>query len=109
MTVYYDVQFSINNVISKIMLHLVAVCITSHKHIKHITGFPPISEIRENFEDFSQSGKSGENRGFSAKIREKISNQGTFFQTIFKPFQPINLRKLFLKSVKPQEPSGNCN
>ena len=38
------------------------------------SGFPPIREIREfreNFEDFFQSGKSGKNRGFSAKIREK--------------------------------------
>ena len=69
-------------------------------------GFPPIREIREfreNFEDFFQSGKSGKNRGFSAKIRE------LFFQTIFKPFKPINLRKMFFKTVKPQELSGNCN
>ena len=35
------------------------------------TGFPLIREFRENFEDFFQSGKSGKNRGFSAKIREK--------------------------------------
>ena len=67
------------------------------------TGFPPIREFRENFEDFFQSGKSGKNRGFSAKIRE------LFFQTIFKPFKPINLRKMFFKTVKPQELSGNCN
>ena len=39
-------------------------------------GFPPIREFRENFEDFFQSEKSGENRGFSAKIRE------LFFKTI---------------------------
>ena len=35
------------------------------------SGFPPIREIRENFKDFFQSGKSGKNRGFSDKIREK--------------------------------------
>ena len=46
------------------------------------SGFPP---IRENFEDFFQSGKSGKNRLFSAKIRE------LFLQTIFKPFKSINL------------------
>ena len=56
-------------------------------------GFPPIREIRENFENFFQSGK---NSGFSAKIREKISNQGTFSKTILKPF---NLRKTFFKAV----------
>ena len=54
-----------------------------------LSGFPPISEIREfreNFEDFFQSGKSGKNRGFSAKIREKNSNQGTFFPKHFQTF-----------------------
>ena len=45
----------------------------------------PVREIRE---------KTG---GFSAKIRGKIANQGTFFQTIFKPFKPLNRRKMFLK------------
>ena len=67
-----------------------------------LTGFPPIREIRENFEDFFQSGKSGENGVFS-------QNQGTFFQTIVKTFKPINLRKMFFKTVKPWELSGNCN
>ena len=85
MTVYYDVQFSINHVISKIMLHLVAVCITSHKHIKHITGFPPIREIEENFEDFSQSGKSGENGVFSQN-QGKNFKSGNFFPNHFQTF-----------------------
>ena len=49
-------------------------------------GFPPIREISENFEDFFQSGKSGKNRGFSAKIRGKISNQGTFSPNHFQTF-----------------------
>ena len=43
---------------------------------RSLSGFPPIREIREfrdNFEDFFQSGKSGKNRGFSAKIRELFS------------------------------------
>ena len=56
------------------------------------SGFPPIREIREfreNFEDFFQSGKSGENRGFSAKIREKNFKSGNFFS---KPF--LNLLNL---------------
>ena len=51
-----------------------------------VTGFPPIREIREfreNFEDFFQSGKSGKNRGFSAKIREKNFKSGNFFQNYF--------------------------
>ena len=61
------------------------------------SGFPPIREFRENFEDFFQSGK---NRVFQPKSGKKIWNQGTFFQTIFKPFKPINLRKMFFKSVK---------
>ena len=33
---YYDVQLPINHVISKTVLHLVAVCITSLKHSKHM-------------------------------------------------------------------------
>ena len=48
-----------------------------------MTGFPPIREFRENFEDFFQSGKSGKNGGFSAKIREKNFKSGNFFS---KPF-----------------------
>ena len=52
------------------------------------TGLPA---VRENFEDFFQSGKSGKNEGFSAKIRGKIFKAGNFFfKTIFKLF---NLRK----------------
>ena len=50
------------------------------------TGFPlikPIRVFRENFEDFFQSGKTG---GFQPKSGKKISNQGSFFKTIFKPF-----------------------
>ena len=54
-----------------------------------LTGFPPIREFRENFEDFFQSGKSGKKRGFSAKIREKIFKSGNFFS---KPF--LNLLNL---------------
>ena len=53
------------------------------------SGFPPIREIREfreNFEDFFQSGKSGKNRGFSAKIREKNFKSGNFFP---KPFSNL--------------------
>ena len=37
------------------------------------TGFPPIREIRKNFEDFFQSGKSGKTGVFS-------QNQGKKFQ-----------------------------
>ena len=33
---YYDIQLPINHVISKTVLHLVAVCITSQKHSKHM-------------------------------------------------------------------------
>ena len=33
---YYDVQLPINHVISKTVLHLVVVCITSQKHRKHM-------------------------------------------------------------------------
>ena len=33
---YYDVQLPINHVISKTVLHLVVICITSHKHSKHM-------------------------------------------------------------------------
>ena len=49
-------------------------------------GFPLIREIRENFENFFQLGKSGKNRGFSPKSGEKCSNQGTFFQNHFQMF-----------------------
>ena len=57
----------------------------------------PVREIREKQGFFSQ------NQGKKFQIRE------LFFQTIFKPFKPINLRKMFFKTVKPQELSGNCN
>ena len=50
------------------------------------TGFPPIREFRENFEDFFQSGKSGKKEGFSAKIREKNFKSGNFFS---KPFSNL--------------------
>ena len=33
---YYDAQLPINHVISKTVLHLVTVCITSQKHNKHM-------------------------------------------------------------------------
>ena len=57
----------------------------------------PVREIREKQGFFSQ------NQGKKFQIRE------LFFQTISKPFKPINLRKMFFKTVKPQELSGNCN
>ena len=65
-------------------------------------GFPPIREIREfreNFEDFFQSGKSGKNRIFSQNQGKKFQIRELFFQIIFKPFKPINLRKMFFKTV----------
>ena len=46
----------------------------------YITGFPPIREIREKFDNFFQSGKSGKNRGFQAQSGKKFANQGIFFQ-----------------------------
>ena len=46
---------------------------TTHKLFP---GFPPIREIREHIENFFQSGKSGQNKVFSAKVRGKFSNQG---------------------------------
>ena len=54
-----------------------------------LSGLQPIREIREfrgNFEDFFQSGKSGKNRGFSAKIRQKNFKSGNFFQNHFQTF-----------------------
>ena len=50
------------------------------------TGFPPIREIRENFEDYFQPGKSRKNRGFSAKIRKTIFKSGNFCQNQFQTF-----------------------
>ena len=47
--------------------------------------------------------------GFSAKIGKIFQIRELFFQTIFKPFRPINLRKMFFKTVKSQELLGNCN
>ena len=62
-------------------------------------GFPLIKEIREIFEDFFQSGKSGKNRGFSAKIREKIFKSGNFFS---KPFSNLLIwGKKFFQTLKP--------
>ena len=64
----------------------------------HTSGFPPIGEFRENFEDFFQSGKSGKNGFFSQNQGKKFQIRELFFQTIFKPFKPINLRKMFFKT-----------
>ncbi len=44
--------------------------------------FPP---IREKSDNFFQSGKSGENRWFTASIREKISKSGNIFKHDKKP------------------------
>ena len=77
-----------------------------------LTGFPPIREFREtreNFEDFFQSGKSGKKGGFQPKSGKKFQIRELFSQTIFKPIKPINLRKMFFTTVKPQQLSGNCN
>ena len=63
--------------------------ILKKQYAYHTSGFPPIREIREFreiFEDFFQSGKSGKNRGFPAKIREKYFKSGNFF---FKPFSNL--------------------
>ena len=49
-------------------------------------GVPTIRESKEIFEKFFQSGKSGENREVSAKIRGKIFKSGNFFS---KPFSKL--------------------
>ena len=82
----YDLPFLFYNGKS-VVAHFIAEIECSWSFI--ITGFPPIREIREfreNFEDFFQSGKSGKNRGFSAKIREKNFKTGNFFS---KPFSNL--------------------
>ena len=63
-------------------------------YFQHInTGFPPIREIGENFEDFFQSGKSGKN-GVSAKIRELFSKP---FSNLLNPLNPKIWGKCFLR------------
>ena len=37
-----------------------------------------MSKIREKFDNFFQSGKSGKNRGFQAQSGKKFANQGIF-------------------------------
>ena len=64
-------------------------CSDGRSEYEQIAGFPPIREfreIRENLEDFFQSGKSGKNRGFSVKIREIFFKLGNFFS---KPFSNL--------------------
>ena len=51
-----------------------------------LPGFPLIREIRENFEDFFQSGKSGKTGGFNPKSGEKMFKSGNFFQNLFQTF-----------------------
>ena len=70
-----------------IFLHREEKVITQQVLLKH-SGFPPIREIRENFEDFFQffSQENQGKMGFSAKIKEKISNQELFFP---KPFSNL--------------------
>ena len=45
-------------------------------------GFPPIRQIRKKC-------------GFQPKSEKKFQIRKLFFQTIFKPFKPFNLRKMF--------------
>ena len=59
------------------------------------TGFPPIREIRDNFEQFFQSGKSGKNKGFWPSIRGKNSNYGKIFLAITFRHKIAKLRDLW--------------
>ena len=66
---------------------LTATCGSHFAHQSHchgVAGFPPIREIRENFEDIFQSGKSGKNGFFSQNQGKKIQIRELFpnhFQT----------------------------
>ena len=57
----------------------------------------------------TDQGNQGKTGVFQPKSGKKFQIRELFFQTIFKPFKPINLRKMFFKTVKPQELSENCN
>ena len=54
--------------------------------MNHLCVLDMMTLTKKNFEDFFQSGKSGKNRGFSAKIREKNFKSGNFFP---KPFSNL--------------------
>ena len=56
---------------------------------------------------FSSKGNQGKQWVFSQNQGKKFQIRELFPQTIFRPFKPINLR-IFFKTVKPQELSGNC-
>ena len=48
-----------------------------------------------NFEGFFQLGKSGKTGAFSQNQGKKFQIRELFPQTIFRPFKPTNLRKMF--------------
>ena len=51
---------------------------------------------------FSSQGNQGKTGGFQPKSGKKFQIMQLFFPTIFKPFKPINLREMFVKTVKPR-------
>ena len=57
---------------------------------------------------FSSQGNQGKQGVSSQNQGKKFQMRELFSQTIFKPYKPKNLRKMFFKTVKPQELSGNC-
>ena len=106
-------RFHLTHLVSNFLRSVARILLHSPRKFNYVldihAGFPPIREFRENFEDFFQSGKSGKNGFFSQNQGKKFQIRELFPQTIFKPFKPINLRKMFFKNVKPQELLGNCN
>ena len=74
-------------------LRAAAACVRSLHFVQGSRRSGKLWKILKTF----QSGKSGKIGGFQSTSGKKISNQGTFFKTIFKHF---NLRKnLFLGGV----------
>ena len=67
-----------------------------------VPGFPLIREIRENFEDFFQSGKPGENGVFSQNQGINFQIRELVFKTILIPFNPSkNVFRWFKFTLKP--------
>ena len=81
----------------------------SVRTVAHIQGSHRSGNSGKILKTFSSQGNQGKTRVFSQNQGKKFQIRELFFQTIFKPFKPINLRKMFFNTVKPQELSGNCN
>ena len=70
----------------------IEVCVWNHFHIQ---GSHRSGNSGKILKTFSSQGNQGKTGFFQPNSGKKFQIRELFFQTIFKPFKPINLRKMF--------------